>query len=558
MKKLNSLILLMSITFVFGQNNAPVANDQSVSTDSFTPINITLTGSDADLTTGVLTVHTQKGSELENSAGSGFGEYIQTNLDGTRVVVGGWSQNLARVFNWDGAEWAQIGQTIDGDSGGRFGEFVSMNNGGDIIAVSDHTHDGSKGVIRVYSLNGSTWTQLGSDIDGENSGDNLGYRAMHISGNGIILAAPAFKGNYVNTYKWDGSAWNKTGTISVTGGGSGDAPGQVSLSNDGSRLAIGNRFTDSNGKVTIHDWNGSAWSEFSSIDGNSGDAFGNVLDLTDDGGKIIIGANSASLSRVYDLSSSSAVQIGSDINYKPWRAISISSDGKRVVIPVYGQKTGVFDWNGTSWNLLGGDIIDSSLWGESLDMSSDGKVITIGGHNGMVKVFDVLNLQYIITSLPTSGTLKQGTNTISSSDLPYTSKVKDPMVTYTPNTSFSGTDTFNFKLNDLIDDSNVATVTINVSGDGFNLEDDNNKIQVSSCTCNGKNDGTIDLSIEDNNYDYTISVSGQTASVLITGDNKTASVTGLAKGTYTVCFKVDGQPGYEQCFEAVIDEPKGL
>ena len=94
-------------------------------------------------------------------------------------------------------------------------------------------------------------------------------------------------------------------------------------------------------------------------------------------------------------------------------------------------------------------------------------------------VFDVLNLQYIITSLPTSGTLKQGTNTISSSDLPYTSKVKDPMVTYTPNTSFSGTDTFNFKLNDLIDDSNVATVTINVSGDGFNLEDDNNKIQVS-------------------------------------------------------------------------------
>ena len=29
--------------------------------------------------------------------------------------------------------------------------------------------------------------------------------------------------------------------------------------------------------------------------------------------------------------------------------------------------------------------------------------------------------------------------------------------------------------------------------------------------------------------------------IVITGENKTASVSGLAKGTYTVCFTVDGQ-----------------
>jgi len=107
-------------------------------------------------------------------------------------------------------------------------------------------------------------------------------------------------------------------------------------------------------------------------------------------------------------------------------------------------------------------------------------------------------------------------------------------------------------------ESNIATVTINVTGGGFSLQDDNNKIQVSSCTCNGKKDGTIDLSVEDNKYDYTVTVSGQSSPFVIKGVNKTASVTGLAKGTYTVCFKVDGQAGYEQCFEAVVDEPKGL
>ena len=117
---------------------------------------------------------------------------------------------------------------------------------------------------------------------------------------------------------------------------------------------------------------------------------------------------------------------------------------------------------------------------------------------------------------------------------------------------------FEFSIKDDGSESNLATVTINVKQIGFNLEDDNNKIQVSSCTCNGKKDGAINLSIEDSNYDYTVTVSGQSSPVLIAGVNKTASVTGLAKGTYTVCFKVDGQPGYEQCFEAVIAEPNGL
>jgi hypothetical protein len=35
-------------------------------------------------------------------------------------------------------------------------------------------------------------------------------------------------------------------------------------------------------------------------------------------------------------------------------------------------------------------------------------------------------------------------------------------------------------------------------------------------------------------------------------------VTGLGKGTYTVCFTVEGQDAYEQCFEVNIEEPKAL
>ena len=117
---------------------------------------------------------------------------------------------------------------------------------------------------------------------------------------------------------------------------------------------------------------------------------------------------------------------------------------------------------------------------------------------------------------------------------------------------------FEFTVNDSGSESNIATVSISVSGEGFNLPENNNKISVGSCTCNGKKDGYLQFSVVNSNYDYTITVSGVTDPVKINGVKTSGSVTGLGKGTYTVCFKVDGQANYEQCFEAVISEPNSL
>jgi len=117
---------------------------------------------------------------------------------------------------------------------------------------------------------------------------------------------------------------------------------------------------------------------------------------------------------------------------------------------------------------------------------------------------------------------------------------------------------FEFTVNDSGSESNVATVSISVTGEGFNLPDNNNKISIGNCTCNGKKDGYLQFSIVDTNYDYTVTVSGVADPVKINGTNKSGSLTGLGKGTYTVCFKVDGQANYEQCFEAVISEPDSI
>jgi hypothetical protein len=91
----------------------------------------------------------------------------------------------------------------------------------------------------------------------------------------------------------------------------------------------------------------------------------------------------------------------------------------------------------------------------------------------------------------------------------------------------------------------------------YNLPPDNFRVEVGSATCIGNSDGVINLSVEDASYDYTVTITGKD-NVTITGDAKTASVTGLAKGTYTVCFSVDGQDDYEQCFEVNVTEPPAL
>ena len=73
-------------------------------------------------------------------------------------------------------------------------------------------------------------------------------------------------------------------------------------------------------------------------------------------------------------------------------------------------------------------------------------------------------------------------------------------------------------------------------------------MSVTSASCIGNTDGSIGLSVEDESYNYTVTVTGQDDPITLGGETKTASVTGLGTVTYTVCFKVDGQDAYEQCF----------
>ncbi|OUX36946.1 MAG: hypothetical protein CBE26_04285, partial [Kiritimatiellaceae bacterium TMED266] len=65
----------------------------------------------------------------------------------------------------------QLGTDIDGEAAQDLsGHSVALSSDGSIVAIGAHNNDGKgsgSGHVRLYQWDGSSWNQLGSDINGE-------------------------------------------------------------------------------------------------------------------------------------------------------------------------------------------------------------------------------------------------------------------------------------------------------------------------------------------------------------------------------------------------------
>jgi FG-GAP repeat len=104
---------------------------------------------------------------------------------------------------------------------------------------------------------------VGTDLDGEAAGDESGWSlAMSSDGNRLAVGATDNDGigvnaGHVRIYDWTGSEWLQVGS-DMNAEAAGDEFGwSVALSSDGSRVAIGARWSDGNGvdagQVVIYD-----------------------------------------------------------------------------------------------------------------------------------------------------------------------------------------------------------------------------------------------------------------------------------------------------------------
>ena len=317
---------------------------------------------------------------------SGFS--VSLSADGSVVAIGaisnnggGSSRGHVRVYRWNGAAWVQRGLDIDGeaDADGS-GVSVSISTDGNVVAIGAASNDGngsSSGHVRVYEWNNTAWVQRGSDIDGEAAGDNSGW-SVSISADGSVVAIGARINNstrgHVRVYRWNGTSWNIFG-LDIDGEGDTDYSGySVSISADGSVVAIGAIWNSSlRGHVRVYDWTNNAWvKRGSDIDGEvAGDQSGYSVSISADGSVVAIGAvtnggngsNSGHV-RVYDWTNNAWTQRGSDIDGeavgdRSGHSVSISANGNTVAIGAVqndgnGSNSGhvrVYKWTSSSLNI---------------------------------------------------------------------------------------------------------------------------------------------------------------------------------------------------------------
>ena len=275
---------------------------------------------------------TQLGLDINGEASYNYsGQSISLSSDGTTLAIGspynddnGSNSGHVRVYNYYLGFWIQLGLDINGEVSSDYsGWSVSLSSDGTTLAVGAPYNDGNEsdsGHVRIYNYNGTSWSQLGEDIDGEAANDQSGY-SVSLSSDGTTLAIGANKndgnGNdsgHVRIYNYDGTAWSQLGS-DIDGEAANDESGySVSLSSDGNIVASGGYYNDGNGTdsghVRVYNYDGTTWSQLSSdIDGEIGDdQSGHSVSLSSDGTTLAIGAifndgngNQSGHVRIYNL-----------------------------------------------------------------------------------------------------------------------------------------------------------------------------------------------------------------------------------------------------------------
>jgi|GEM_PF-2176208 len=219
--------------------------------------------------------------------------------------------------------------------------------------------------------------------------------------------------------------WSQIGA-DIDGEAAGDRSGRsVSLSADGTRVAIGAYLNEDNGwysgQVRIFEYAGGSWTQLGAdLDGEAAyDRSGESVSLSADGARVAIGAprndgngSESGQVRIFEYAAGSWTQLGADLDgeaasdYSGY-SVSLSADGARVAIGATandgnGSSSGqvrIFEYAGGSWTQLGADLDGEAVGdvsGCSVSLSADGARVAIGApyndgngsNSGQVRIFE--------------------------------------------------------------------------------------------------------------------------------------------------------------------------
>mmetsp|Transcript_48206 Transcript_48206/g.145635 ORF Transcript_48206/g.145635 Transcript_48206/m.145635 type:complete len:1386 (-) Transcript_48206:1873-6030(-) len=286
------------------------------------------------------------GSGISSSAsGYEFGSSLSISDDGQRLAVGARnngdeSSGNVQVFQYseDLNDWEQIGRTIVGEYKDRAGYSVAISGNGNRIAVGAPRGGIDTGSVRIFEYIGVDWDLVGQELLAEGHQVLGGYScSLSRDGNIVAMSVPRSnreglqKNGHVSIYRLEEStpSWQKIGD-DIIGENSLDQNGiSVSLSADGTRVAIGANGFDHDGVKNVGYCRvfrneGSSWAQLGSpVRGNlHGEQSGFSISLSGDGNRVACGGANSPLNgtrsgvvRVYEYieKKNDWVQIGDEL-----------------------------------------------------------------------------------------------------------------------------------------------------------------------------------------------------------------------------------------------------
>ncbi len=350
-------------------------------------------------------------------AGGSLDNYQDADADQPGIALV--ASNLEGGSLWytrdNGANWAQVASVSEelplflaADASTRLAYQPAVDWTGTIADVI---------TFRAWDQ-GTIWQQLGQNLDGVAASDNAG-KAVALSSDGHTIAVGvsgsdggASNAGAVLVYKMDAStrSWVTVGNP-ISGEAASDAAGTtVSLSADGTRIAIGAPLSDAGGlrdagQVRVLQWSANnGWTQLGAdVDGEAlGDRSGSAISLSADGTTLAVGAfgndvagTDAGQAKMYrwNASTSSWDQLGATIRgvkegVGTGTAVSLSADGSVVAIGSPRDASGagyvrVYRWNGgaSAWELVGAEVrgegsVDN--FGGAVSLSADGLSFAAG------------------------------------------------------------------------------------------------------------------------------------------------------------------------------------
>ena len=438
-----------------------------------------------------------------------FDGYIKLNSDGTILSAsgGGYEETVIKIYEKQtDNNWSQLGSEI---TGFRYllKNSMSLSSDGLTVAIGDPSNSGEfeadAGEARVFKFIDGDWTQLGSDLNGENNAHNFGY-STSLSSDGSKLAVSAIWSSsigYVKTYEYVDSDWIQLGST-ISGESRERFGSDISLSGDGSLIAISATGHNSYaGRVAVYQFADSTWSQVGDIlEGNERyDQNGESVSLSKDASTLVIGSINGSNRYIgsiemYELeglgSSELTYSVVDQPTYGSMDTISTetTSDTTITVINYTPEK----DYNGsdtftyTATDSKGGvsdkatvsitvtPVNDAPTSSSSSDNLDEDALTTfyLSGED-----IDGDTLTYIITDSVKNGTIEL---------IDIFGRVK-----YIPDSNFFGIDSVKFKVNDGILDSDTSTFTLTINSvydlpeiifslvDSISTEEDESTIPIS-------------------------------------------------------------------------------